>query len=406
MLETIVAEVAVYLTSRGLDRVRGVAASTQKQQALERVFRIALQAFRSELPAYMADYADPFEKFFRKFFRDEVVVNELTALVVPGRDIEIDLPTLIYRAQELGFDFTTVPEVSFGRAVRSFVAAFWGAVQNDETLLPFLSHLEIQRLRSTTERLETMIAVLIAHQERNIQPVRTVVNQIIVAQPKPIDQPGKVDNSQDTVPYEHPSQQYIRYVILGVADDLPETVDRDFRMLSMADANWVDRWEDSIEVVLSSEDHVAIGEMFQQASRQLQMHPGLAPRERWLTFYDLAIDRLEETLQHRLSGLAPTIHPIANQLRQAGMPYIVIGAAPELASFYDIARITLHPGGYSSLMRGNREILFESLEDAQEVPALISQALREANGDPTKYRSNLIRASASRLKANGRRKMT
>ncbi|MGH7456188.1 MAG: hypothetical protein ACRENG_32840, partial [bacterium] len=104
---------------------------TEKERAVERCVKIGLAALLAASSAGAKEDSDQLETIFRKFFAEEDVGRELGALL---RGDSLKRDELLYLFEKAGFDATTLPGVSFERALTAFEATFLIAATDEREL--------------------------------------------------------------------------------------------------------------------------------------------------------------------------------------------------------------------------------------------------------------------------------
>ncbi len=117
---------------KGIGRkLREKISGTEKEQAIERCLHIGLAALLASASASFKDELDQLSHLFRKFFAEPDVGKELGALL---RGHPLNREELLYLFEHAGFDATTLPGVSFERALTAFEAAFLIAATDEREL--------------------------------------------------------------------------------------------------------------------------------------------------------------------------------------------------------------------------------------------------------------------------------
>ncbi len=140
-------------------RVRRSIEGTPRQEALQRAYQAAVEAFIAALPDAATGYIDAIELFFS----DKEVQGEFAGLVSTTVDAAVDVEFLRSRFDEIGGDLSTMPELSFEGAVIAFEDTFRRVAAEDPELRDILSFQIVQRT-------EAQMTALAEKQESGLHP--------------------------------------------------------------------------------------------------------------------------------------------------------------------------------------------------------------------------------------------
>ena len=366
-------------------KVRQAILGKPAEHALRRAYHQAVEAFVSSLPGTAENYRDVIEAFFS----DHYVTVEFASLLTPSSDGELDLEVLRQRFEELGFDSTTMPSFSFENALQALVKAFAYAAAEDPELRSILSFQGIQRI-------QVQLATLIGQHEGSNSQVADLIELLIKQQQVVEATTPPAQKVSATRQYRYPSQQFVRYVSLAADGEVPEPVVQLFRALAMTAENWIEESSDASEIVLSAEDFVPVMEILARIGQRIPKEGNQPPSVIMRAIASELTTEVQNTLRLHRNNVPRLEAPIALQMKQGGIPYVVLGITPEFSGLIEVVRATLHPTPAVVPPRVQHEIHFESLEDVEDVLSSIQRIATLAGADEEKLTNLLIEEMMAR----------
>jgi hypothetical protein len=387
----LVSRVAEILLTKAIEdapgRIRRALAGPEKAQAISRAYHRAIASFIRTLPQGADTYIDVIEQFFT----DEMVTSEFATLLDPTSDAEFDLGLLRQRFQEIGFDLSTMPDFSFERSMQSFAATFTQEATDHPELRSILSYQRLQRI-------DAKLSALVSMQEESESTLKQLSERLIVQQQTVYGALSSQWPIQAERSYRYPSQQLVRYISLATDSTVSEYTVKLFETFAMTPSNLIEASGDATEFVLGAEDFHLVVQMLRHVGQRISLEAGHSAERAVRVIADEVTREMKEAIRLQRQKSSRPAPPEARQMRDAGIPYVVLGVAPQFASWIEAFRTVLHyPGVGPEPVRVSKEIYFESVEDAQEVIAIISRVAAASDGDEERFLSSLLDEAMGRV---------